>query len=107
MPTYKKVPEDEYGSYSWLVREVGGYLGFGFNPSSWDTNQAEKVNSIVQSGIMQFYYHPPMKDEDGKIQPHKWSFLSPVAELEIESGTRIYDLPDDFSGVIGDFTVGE
>lgn len=107
MATYKQVPQEEYGSYDWLRREVGGYLGYGYNPSAWDTEKSSKIDSIVQSGLMQFYYHAPMKDGDGNAQPHMWSFMSPVAELEIENGVRDYTLPEDFSGIIEGFTVGE
>jgi len=107
MATYKTVPQDEYGTYLWLKREVGGYLGLGYNPSAWDNETSAKVDSIVQSGLMQFYYPPPMKGEDGEMRPHRWTFLSPVAELDIENGVRDYDLPEDFSGIIQEFTVGE
>jgi len=107
MSTYKQVPQEGYGSYDWLRREVGGYLGMGYNPSVWNAEQAAKVDGIVQSGVMQFYYHPPMRDDKGNIQMHRWSFLTPVAELEIKNGVRDYELPEDFSGIEGGFTVGE
>ena len=106
MATYDK--QAEYGTYLWLRREVGGYLGFGYNPDAWDTERAAKVDSIVQSGLQQFYYPPPMKGEDGEMRPHKWTFLTPLAELSLVNGQREYDLPEDFSGIVNEgFTVGE
>lgn len=108
MPTYQNIPQDEYGSYAWLRRETGGFLGLGYNPDSWDVEQAAKVDSIVQSGLMQFYYPPPQVDKDGKAVPHRWSFLAPVAELETVVGQSEYILPEDFAGIVEEgFTVGQ
>lgn len=107
MPIYPKVPQDEYGSYAWLRREVSGFLGYGYNADALDAERAGKVDSIIQSGLMQFYYPPPMPDKDGNAAPHRWSFLSPVAEMEIVLGESAYDLPEDCSGIIEEFTVGQ
>jgi hypothetical protein len=107
MPTYQTVPQDEYGSYAWLRREVGAYLGAGFNPDAWDTETASKIDSIVQSGLQQFYFPPPIPDKEGKATPYRWSFLSPVAELKLEIGTSIYALPTDFAGIVEEVTVGQ
>jgi hypothetical protein len=107
MATYQKIPSSEFGSYSWLRREVGGYLGWWYNPSSYSPEQSDKIDSIIQSGLMQFYYPPPMKDDEGNSRPHKWTFLSPINEMTIEDGVREYALPEDYSGMIEGFTVGE
>jgi hypothetical protein len=106
--TYQKVPADEYGSYHWLMRECAGFLGWGYNVDALDPERAAKLDSIVQSGIAQFYYPPPLPvGEKGETMPHRWSFLTPVAELNVVNGTAEYALEDDFAGAIEDgFTVG-
>ena len=98
---------EEHGSYLWLRREVGGYLGKGYSQDGWDSEIIGKVDSIVQSGVMQFYYPPPLPQQN-EHKPanlaHQWSFLTPLAPMTMVVGKKTYDLPSDFSGVIGDFT---
>ncbi len=91
----------EYGSYQFFLREVGGYLGFGYASAAWDLETKQKADSIVQSGVYQFYYPPPIEEQGG---PHVWSFLTPVGSVTTANGTSSYDLPADFSGVLGDLT---
>jgi hypothetical protein len=98
--TYPITPES-YGSYQWLLREVGVALGYSHDRSTWDHEQEGKVDSFVQRGVMQFYFPPPVSDGSA---PHQWSFLAPLASLSLTSGTSLYDLPDDYSSPLGDFT---
>jgi len=107
MATYQTLPQSDYGSHDWLKREIGGYLGFGYNPSAWDSEKSEKVESIIQSGLSQFYFPPPIPDKDGKAAPHRWSFLAPVAEIELVIDQSAYELPEDFAGILEDMTVGQ
>lgn len=107
MPTYQALPQSDYGSHGWLRREIGGYLGFGYNPEAWDDITASKVDSIVQSGLQQFYFPPPIPDKDGKATPHRWSFLAPVAEIELVIDESVYELPEDFAGILENVTVGQ
>lgn len=105
MATYKKLPADEYGSYAWLRRETSGFLGYGYNPDTMDEEKASKIESFIQSGVMQFYYHPPLPVGDkGEVMAHRWSFLTPVAELPLVNGVSEYDLPEDCAGAIEEFT---
>lgn len=101
------VKEIEYGTYSWLMREVGGYLFGKFDEAEWTHSEREQIDSIVQSGVRQFYNPPALPAEEHKPQksPHNWTFMQPMTELILENGTKVYDLPEDFSGIVGDFTV--
>lgn len=108
MATYQKLPESGYGSFDWLRREVGGYLGLGYNPDAWDSEQSAKVDSIVNSGLMQFYYPPPIPaGKEGEMVKHRWSFMSPVETMVLVASQSTYELPEDFAGITEEgFTVG-
>lgn len=97
--------EVEYGTYPWLLREVGGALDGGFNEADFDFDKLAKVNAIIQSGYMQMLFPPPLAaPREGAPQPapHQWSFLSPLSYLTLTAGESTYRLPDDFSGVVGE-----
>lgn len=116
---YPIVP-DEYGTYGWLMREVGGFLELPYERAAWNHEQTGRINSIVQSGAMQFYTPPPLpmqiqenpeateedRQEDRRKAPYVWSFLSPLADLALTSGKSTYDMPVDFASVLGEFTLG-
>lgn len=101
------VKEIEYGTYQWLMREIGGYLYGKHDSAEWTHTEREQIDSIVQRGARQFYNPPQLPPEEHKPPkpPHNWSFMQPLGELNIKNGTRTYDLPPEFSGIIGDFTV--
>ncbi|GAF88318.1 unnamed protein product, partial [marine sediment metagenome] len=90
------VEQVEYGTYLWLLREVGGALAFPHNYKTWDHDQRAKVDSIIQSGYMQMLHPVPLPvGGDEKAQAaHQWSFITPVAELPVVAGQHAYDLPD-------------
>jgi hypothetical protein len=101
------VKRADYGSYSWLAREIGVYLQFGGDDATWTHEQREKIDSIIQSGVSNFHHPQPLPVAEGEREkpPHSWSFLQPIAELELVDGQKAYELPESFSGVVGDFTV--
>ncbi len=88
--------------YNKLRREVGRMLGYGRTTASWSSDQAEDVADILESGLRKFYF-PLMPAGEGQAF-HRWSFLRPLATLDISSGTRAYDLPEDFAGGLECFT---
>lgn len=96
----------EYGTYGWLKREVGGFLGKGFDASSWDPATDGKIDSLIQSGYQQFCYPPAVSEDSGSYQ---WTWLTPLSQIEIIAGTNTYRLPDDFSGTLKEltFTAGD
>lgn len=93
----------EYGTYQWLRREIGGYLGFGYSDATWSFDQAKKVDSIIQSGYMQMLYPPAIPVDGQEGISHQWSFLTPVSRLNIKSGIKSYTLPTDFASLASDF----
>lgn len=116
MAKINAIKPESYGSYQWLLREVGRSLGIGPNPQSYTHDQQRRVDSIVQSGVMQFYFCPPLQadsDDDNSEesrdnrlrQPHIWSFLNQKSMFLLEAGKSTYELPADFSGVNGDLTL--
>lgn len=80
--------------------EYGSYMGWGQGPAKgdldWDADQLRLINTDVKSGVRRFY-HPPILP--GEATSYSWSFLKPISEVTITSGSRTVDLPDDF----GDF----
>lgn len=113
MAKINAIKPESYGSYQWLLREVGRTLGVGPNPQSYAHDQLRRVDSIVQSGVMQFYFCPPMQQDnldgdseevrDNRLrQPHTWSFLNQLGTFELQPGVSLYELPEDFAGVNGD-----
>lgn len=101
------VTADQHGSLAWLRQQVGGYLGMGYDSNAWGFEQTSKINSYIQSGVMQVYYPPPIQVPDDKTpgEPHRWSFLTPVGSLNLVAGVSTYDLPQSCSGVVGEITL--
>jgi len=85
----------------YLKAKIGDALGYGPNPSAWNHGQLTEVTEALRSGL-RYFYNPPILPED--TTPHAWSFLTPVAKLNIGNSVSRYDLPDDFSMLEGGFT---
>mgnify|MGYP003114411810 CR=1 FL=1 len=116
MAKITSIKPEEYGSYQWLLRETGKSLGLNPSPATWPHDQTQRVDSIVQSGVMQFYFCSPTQnanDEDGAEtdrdarlrQPHIWSFLNQLGTFDLTAGESTYELPEDFAGVSGDLVL--
>lgn len=92
--------------YRDLAGEVGAYLGYGrgtdLGDRAWTEKQAQAVRSCLASGLRQFYFPPPLKDEGSS---YDWSFLKPVRNLTLASGAHTVALPDDFGGIEGPITL--
>lgn len=78
-------------------RQVGRYLGYGFDADVWDDEQAEAVQEIIDEGVRQFYFPPAT---DGNV--HEWTWMRPVYTFTTEANTRRYTLPSDWERPIGD-----
>ena len=106
-----------YGSYHWLIMEVGHYLGLGSDYTTWDAADLARVESIVQSGVNQVYFPVPLEqtstqdeqDENAKDRrrrkPHTWSFMNQLGTMTTVAGDYVYDLPKDFVGSHGDLVI--
>lgn len=92
--------------YKDLKGEVGLFLGYGrgadFGDPAWSTAQTSAIDSIVRSGLRQFYWPPPL---DQKGTSYDWSFLKPTVQLGLASGASVVTLPDDFGGFEGRVTL--
>jgi len=82
-----------------LRQEVGFYLGFGRSPANWTSEQAATVESVIKSGLRQFYFPPPV---NGYV--HQWHFLRPQTSLTTTANTSTVDCPDDFAALDGPMT---
>lgn len=91
-------------NYHQLQEEIGRYLGYGRDITSYDSSSDEykDVESAIQSGLKQFYSPPPLAD--GGL--HSWSFLKPETTLsfDVDNTSGNYMLPDDFGGFASDMT---
>lgn len=85
-------------AYTDLAQEVGRFLGYGRDSANWSSDQAADVDVCVQGGYRMFLFPPPIPPER---EPHRWTFMTPVATLSTVSGDSDYNMPDDFAGLDG------
>ena len=64
-------------TYTDLVTEVGTFLGFGPDSSTWQSEQVTQVDRIIQDGYRQFLYPQPLPN----FGPINWTFLKPLGQL--------------------------
>jgi hypothetical protein len=86
--------------YPEIAAEVGQFLGYGRTSGSWTAAQLATVNSVVSSGLRQFYTPPPLNGQPR----HEWSFLYPITTLATVASDYDYTLPDNFGGICGNFS---
>jgi hypothetical protein len=61
-----------------LGKEIGAVLSFGRTVANWSSDQKTVVDIVLARGLRQFYYPPPLPNED---HGHEWTFLQPVTTL--------------------------
>src|SRR5260370_1369877 len=85
-----------------LTGEVGFFLGYGRGAvngeAAYSTLQQNAIDSIVKSGLRQFYFPPPI---EGMESSYDWSFLKPRATVGFPPKAQTIPLPDDFGGFEG------
>lgn len=91
----------EYGSYAYLMREVGSLMGYGRNSDAWTPEKRSIADGIVQRGVRSFYVPTVLP---GDKYAHEWSFLRPVRTLVTVASQYMYDLPEDFAMLDGPIT---
>jgi hypothetical protein len=84
----------------YLKRLAGNQLEYGPNPASWTHRQEQEINTALNTGLRKFY--SPMV-LPGERTPYEWSFLRPIAQLTLVEDQYRYDLPADFSMLLGPF----
>ena len=62
-----------------LQIEVADFLGIGRDASTWSTNEAARLESIVKYSVDQFMTPESLPNE---AIPHVWSFLRPIETLD-------------------------
>lgn len=91
-----------------LLSQVGYFRGYGLGADkgdrAWTDRQELLLKQDVDSGLRRFYYPPPVPPA---TTPHNWSFLKPVATLDIADGEQSVALPDDFGGFEGEVTLSD
>jgi hypothetical protein len=60
--------------------EVADFLGLKRSSSDWSSDDTARLVAIMKAGLSQFYFPPKIHD---RSDPHKWSFLTPVASGSI------------------------
>lgn len=92
-------------AYYELQADIGFYLGFGrgerYSETTWSDDQLGRIDSCLKSGLRQFYWPAPIEGHPGSWD---WSFLRPLATLNLTSGEQGLNLPDDFGGLEGRIT---
>jgi len=84
--------------YEDLLKEVGGFLGYGVDGLRLDPEKLNEVDRYVQSGIRQFYYPPAIQ---GVEVGYQWSFMKPSGQLTTVADQESNDLPDNFGNMVG------
>lgn len=89
--------------FHYLQRRIGQYLGIGRSPADFDDEQITEIQDIIDEGIRQYAYPPPIAPQYGvgMDQTHEWQFLRPFYEFQTADGQRRYLLPETFEDVIG------
>ncbi len=87
--------------YPELISHVGKKLGYGWDPATFNHEQLNLCDSVVQQGYRRkLYPHPTTKGEPA----HAWTYLQPVNAIATVKGQSSYPLPDSFVGLLGNLT---
>ncbi len=81
-------------------KRIGTHLGYGPTSGNWTTAQSDEITDILNSGVRQFYYPPPIQG----LAYHEWTFLKPTDTVPTVADTANYTMEDDFGGIDGSLT---
>jgi len=81
-------------TFSKIRLEVADYLGLGRASDKWTTTDKSRLASIINGGYRRFLQTPG----------HRWTFLEPVMQIAVVSGTSEYPLDPSFGWPVGDLT---
>lgn len=89
-----------------LQATVGTFLGYGrgstFGDPAWSSQQAAVIDDLTRSGIRQVNVPPRL---DGEGVSYDWSWLKPVARLNLAAAANTVPCPDDFGGLEGQLSL--
>lgn len=83
-----------------IKMELGFFLGYGSDPDGWSAAQKTEIELIVNTGYRNALYPPAIQ---GIPIGYEWSFLRPTATLSVVADDYLYDFPDDYGRIIGEF----
>lgn len=81
---------------------VASDRGYGLDPADWNERQTFVIDQVVTSAVAQVYFPPPVKGE--RLAPD-WTFLKPITEVGLASGSQRIKMPADFGSVDGPIAV--
>ena len=89
--------------YHYIRRLIGKLLGYGYNHATWNDEQIQEVQEIIDEGLRQYYYPPvlPAPYAVSAMEAHEWTFMRPTWEFETAADQRVYALSADFEHPIG------
>lgn len=85
-----------------LQAEAGRELGWGTDPTGWDAAKLDRIDNCVQSALRKFYFQATTTPGEPF---HGWTFLKPVATVQLAANQQTAPLPDDFGAFEGLATV--
>jgi len=94
--------EPTYGTYQWLMLGVGLYLEYDPDQNTYDAQELQLSNWIVQRGVRLFYNPPIPPAQDGST--FTWSFLNLRYTTSMVDDQIEYDLPTTFGGRVDSVT---
>lgn len=95
-------------TYIEVAAGVGDYLGYGrgatfYEEVAWTSRNERAIKESLKLGANWFYNTPPIDKFDPGA--YEWSFLEPMATLDLASGAQVIELPADFQSVSGPMTL--
>ena len=85
-----------------LRAEAARFLGWGTDPTGWSADQIDRIDNCVQSALRKFYFQATLAPGEPF---HGWTFLKPIATVQLTANQQTAPMPDDFGGFEGLATV--
>lgn len=89
-------------TYDDFKKLIGKFMGYGATPTGTQLTDVEEAINTGQRWVMAPNV-VPVPPNNNKMTSHDWTFLRPVALLDLIKGQRAYALPVDFGNPDGDF----
>jgi len=91
-------------SFSDCADRVARFLGYPEGDGNRTALQNNDVDRAIKSGYRRFLYPPTLP---GHTSQHKWSFLEPVVSVTTVADDYTYNVPADFSHLVGAMVLDE
>lgn len=94
-------PSDLGANREYIDRQIGLILKFGPNPAAWTHGQRAEIARVRERGLRRFYTPDVLP---GEKRAHRWNFLRPVLQIDLQADESEYDLPANLSMIQGPLT---